>query len=406
MASTSRINLAGQVWYGKRLQCQLARRFRLPDEKRIGAAPGLAADADVDSDFEITCITAQSGLPEWRGAWRRLLADSLSPEKIYQTPEFFRFLVDTRTAGADQFELFLITQRGQDKVVGIVPVRIVTIALEFGVVAWQARVVRILGSVPLMPAAAALLHQLCAHLLRTFPACAAVSMPAFPSEMQAPLYGDRRHRALLLHGWRACHTIALPDDWPAYLGQLSASKRHKLERQYRLLEQASGPLQLERVDRSVAVKALVEGVRALAPHGDPARDYRVLAANRLLLSYVLRSDDEVIAVIVGSRYGDTWHVQQILSAPAWRHLAPGAVVLHAALQDVITHFALTSADLGFARPGHQFGATHTLHTRAHVLIARRGGWRTSLLGAFVRFDGARAACASRIKPFMRRLLRR
>jgi CelD/BcsL family acetyltransferase involved in cellulose biosynthesis len=420
MKSIPRLALVGPAPERHGAPRALLARLR-PRAEKVGGATLAKGDAanrgvvesapvvDVGNDFVITCITAESALPHWRGAWRRLLAESLSPEKIYQTPEFFRFLVDTRTAGADQFELFLITHRVHDKVVGIVPVRISSIALDIGPATWQPRVVRILGSVPLMPADAALMQHLCTYLLRAFPDCAAVSMQAFPIEMQAQVQGGRRHRTLVLHGWRDCHTIPLPDAWPAYTARLSAKKRYNLTRQYRLLEQATGPLQLERIDRACAVKLLSEGVGALAPQGDPARkaarDYRVLAANRLLLSYVLRSADDIVAVIVGSRYGDTWHVYQILYAPAYHHLSAGTVALHTALQDVVTHFAFTSADLGFGSPRERFASTHALKTRAHVLIARRGSWRAHLLGAFIRFDHARTVCASRIKPLLRRISR-
>lgn len=415
MKLTSRIALAGPGWAETSGQRDVAARLRLHEESmgrpaavtgsRVDVATGAGQDG---SAFAITCITAEFGLPHWTGAWRRLLAESRSPEKIYQTPEFFRFLVDSQTSASDQFELFLIKHRVQDTIVGIVPVRISTIALDVGVATWQPRVIRLLGSVPLMPGDAALMHQLFAHLLRAFPDCAALSMQAFPVEMQVLLDGDRRHRAIVLHGWRDCHTIPLPEDLPSYMGKMSAKKRYNLGRQYRLLEQATGALELVRIDRSATVKDLVAGVMALAPDGDraltAARDYRVLAANRLLLSYVLRSRDEVVAVIAGSRYGDTWHVHQIMYAPQYRHLSAGTVALHTALQDVITNFAFTTADLGFGTPRDRFASTHVLQARAHVLIARRHTWSALLLGAFVRVDTVRAACASRVKTLLRHRL--
>ncbi len=415
MKLTSRVALAAPGWDGNSGQRNVAARLRLREEtidqtvsvagRRARVEPGVV---DEGSAVEITCITAEFGLPQWTGAWRRLLAESHSPEKIYQTPEFFRFLVDSHTTSSDQFELFLLKHRVQDRIIGIVPVRISSVDLDFSATTWQPRIIRVLGSVPLMPLDAALLHQLCAHFLRVFPDCAAVSMQAFPREMQALLDADRRHRPFVLHGWRACHTIPLPEDVPAYMGKMSAKKRYNLNRQYRILEQATGPLTLVRIDRSAAVKDLVDGVIALAPDGDrartAARDYRVLAANRLLLSYVLRSAHEVVAVIAGSRYGDTWHVHQIMYAPQYRHLSAGTVALHTALQDVITHFAFTTADLGFGAPRDRFASTHVLKIRAHVLVARRASFAAWLLGAFVRIDTARAACASRIKPRLRQLL--
>jgi CelD/BcsL family acetyltransferase involved in cellulose biosynthesis len=415
MKLSSRVALAGPGWDGNSGQRNVAARLRVhegtlrtPATTPItGHYPPQDVGAGGGSAFAITCITAEFGLPRWTGEWRRLLTESRSPEKIYQTPEFFRFLVDSQTTASDQFELFVVRHRVQDKIVGIVPVRISTVALDFSVATWQPRVVRLLGSVPLLPDDAALLHQLFAHLLRAFPECAAVSMQAFPRELQGLPGADRRHQPFVMHGWRACHTIPLPADLPSYMGKMSAKKRYNLGRQYRLLEQATGPLTLVRIDRSAAVKDLVEGVLALAPDGDrartAARDYRVLAANRLLLSYVLRSRDEVVAVIAGSRYGDTWHVHQIMYAPHYRRLSAGTVALHTALQDVITSFAFTTADLGFGTPRDRFASTHVLQARAHVLVGRRGAWSALLLGAFVRLDAVRTACAGKIKPLIRNL---
>ena len=418
MKTLSRVAWAGIARPGTSGQRDVAARVRVRDRKIRDVVPAPVHTDPLargtDSFFEISCITAEFGLPHWNGEWRRLLLASQSPEKIYQTPEYFRFLSDSQTSDSDRFELYAITQRTDGKVVGMVPVRISGIRLDvkagtLNLFAFAPRIVRILVSVPLMPDEPALLHQLFAYLLHSFPACSAVAMQAFPQALQERLAGDSRHVPLVVHGWRACHTIPLPDDLPTYLAKMSAKERYNLARQYRLLEQATGPLQLQRIDRSVNVKDLMAGVTALAPGDAPvysgARDYRVLAANRLLLSYVLRSAGEVVAVIAGSRYGDTWHVHQIMYAPQYRYLSAGTVALHTALQDVITHFAFTTADLGFGTPRQRFTSTHVLQTRAHVLVARRGAWTARLLAAFVRIDAVHAACATVVKPLARRMAR-
>lgn len=297
----------------------------------------------------------------------------------------------------------------------MVPVRLSCIALDAkcgraALFTLRCRVVRILGSVPLAPDDPALLHQLFAHLMHAFPDCAAVSMQAFPRERQACLGRDPRHRCAIVHGWRACHAIALPATLPVYLAGLSAKKRYNLARQYRLLEQAAGILELKRIERGADVGELVDGIAAIvrgggAPGSGRAADYPVLAAHRLLLSYVLKSGDDVVAVIAGSSYGDTWHVHQIHYAPRLRQFSAGAVALQCALQDVIAHFAFTSADFGFGEPRHRFASTHVLEERAHVLVTRRGSAARWLLAAFVRYDDAHAACVRLVRS-LRSLLQR
>jgi hypothetical protein len=419
MKTLPRLAWAGPARQNSGAQRDVAERFRVREEKiHTAKQPALRiprAVAPAGQAWDITCITEEFGLPHWTGEWRRLLLTSRSPEKIYQTPEFFRFLYDSQTSSSDRFELFAIRDRSLDRIVGMVPVRISRVTFDFQVggltlLAYAPCIVRLLGSVALAPDDAALLHQLYAHLLRSFPGCAAVSMQALPVEAAVDLDRERRHVPFVVHGWRPCHTVPLPEDLPAYLAKLSGKKRYNLNRQYRVLEAATGPLTLVRIDRSTQVRELVDGIAALTP-GDlrsnmGARDYRVLAANRLLLSYVLRSAGEVVAVVTGSRYGDTWHVHQILYAQAYRHLSAGSIAMHAALQDVIAHFAFTSADFGFGTPRHQFASTHALKTRAHVLVARRGAFSTLMLRAYVRVDAFNAACARVLKPLARRLATR
>src|SRR6516225_2157698 len=54
--------------------------------------------------------------------WRSYLDQSGSAEKIYQAPEYFSFLMETRDAG-DEPELFMLSRAGDNQPVGIVPVR-------------------------------------------------------------------------------------------------------------------------------------------------------------------------------------------------------------------------------------------------------------------------------------------
>lgn len=383
-----------------------------PAAGRAVGAVGAAIAADPAAAYDIACITSEFGLPHWTGEWRRLLADGGSPEKIYQTPEFFRFMADTRSAASDRFELYVVKHRALGRVVGMIPVRISTVPLcaQLGPVClarMQPRVIRILGSVALLPDHPAVTQQLFAYLLRTFPDCAAISMQAFPHERAAHLHGDRRHAAAIVHGWRACHTIPLPAAWPDYLAKMSAKQRYNLARQYRLLERVTGPLELQRIDRSVNVKELIAAMDALSVdgaliEGGAARDYRVLAANRLLLAYVLKSGDDIVAVILGSRYGDTWHVHQIRYAPRYRYLSAGAVAMHAALEDVITHFAFATADLGFGKPRYRYASTHALQTRAHVLVTRARSLAAVAIAGWVAYDNAHAAAVDWARSLMRR----
>jgi hypothetical protein len=170
-----------------------------------------------NSDYEISCITRNYNSPQWMIQWRRMLSESQSPEKIYQSPEFFEFLCKSQTATSDKIKLFIVTRRSNGCVVGVVPVRMSSQALDFKIGTYsiltpRLRVVCILGSVPILAEEDGLTQSLVNNLLRTFPDCVAVSMQAYPVELKHRIYNQQGLSIFTLNGWRECHTIPLPEN--------------------------------------------------------------------------------------------------------------------------------------------------------------------------------------------------
>ncbi len=326
--------------------------------------------------------------PSLLATWRSLLGDSESAEKIYQSPEFLQFL--GQSPDGDRFALYSVTRRNDASIIGLVPVRIGHETLDLAIGPMSAlsprmKVIRILGSVALMPQAGAMVEQVIAQLFVHFPDAAAVSMQAVPAESNwwrviapgaaASGVPAPATRTYVLNDWRDCHTMGLPASFDEYLKQFSAKKRYNLNRQVKQLEKEAGELSVRRVTGVDGVPVLYATALALATpaqrHGLLAEhEYAALAANGLLLSYVITCAGVPCGAVIGSLSCGVWHVYKILWAAPYAALSIGTSVLHVSIKDAMSDLALASIDLGYGSPNRDFASSHQLKKRAHVLVYR------------------------------------
>src|SRR4051794_18644753 len=93
---------------------------------------GLHANtAPVSERFEFEVATAYHDRPDLLLVWRRMLDGGTGAEKLYQTPEFFTSLRDNVQEQGLRHELFLVRRSVDFAIVGIVPVRIIELDLDF-----------------------------------------------------------------------------------------------------------------------------------------------------------------------------------------------------------------------------------------------------------------------------------
>jgi hypothetical protein len=363
--------------------------------------------------FSIVLAKERSQSPSFQMLWRQMLLQSESCEKIYQSPEFFRYLADAAGLDGGPFEVFAVERTSDGKLVGIIPVRLVTQAIEFRigsriVCAPELFAVQLLGSAPMLSPEPDLMRKLMHHLLDYFPQARLISMQA----LSRPLYENyqRSHRlpSYVLNGWRACHTIPLPDNFEQYLHKFSAKKRYNLSRQVRLLAKEAGPVQVERIEQANQVARMFDAIAALVPpavyeaYPEPGR-FQWLAEHGLLHSYLIRAGDEPVAVVIGTHAVEVWHVHNIFSSRKYAHLSVGTSAVHLALEDVITHCALREADFGYGSPNQDFRSTHVLKTRGHVLLYRRFGAVGLLLAVHRLYDRTHSALVNWLKPLKKNL---
>ncbi|MES2351203.1 MAG: GNAT family N-acetyltransferase [Pseudomonadota bacterium] len=334
-------------------------------------------------DFVVTLATERAADPAFCFLWQALVAGSASPQKIYQGPAYFKFLQETQAPGA-QLELLTIQRLSDAALVGVVPVRICPQQLHFklgplNLHTVPVEMVNLLGSIPAVPGGSMVAGYLATQMLSLFPRAHAIFMQAVPlasahwRDLNAIVPGGGTLATALMSPWRDCHTMPLPTSYAHYLDNFSAKKRYNLKRQLRQLAEQVGPLALERIERP----AQVAGMRAcldalLGPEEMKATlsegSYLALARQGLLLCYVLRAGDQVMAVILGTRSPDTVHVHNIFVEKKHLALSVGTSAMQLAIQDLIGLGGLSSIDFGYGSPQQEFRSSHVLETRAQVLL--------------------------------------
>lgn len=306
--------------------------------------------------------------------WHALLASSNSPERIYQTPAYFTHALSSGMAGA---ELFTVSECDSARLVGIVPVLERVHSLDFHagarrLASLSVPSVVLLGSVPLLPADAALWRQLCRFLLKRYPHCQAVSLTALPGPpLPSAVPATLRH---VPHGWRDCHQVPLQADYAALLAKLGSKRRYNLKRQLRLLEEQRGQLALHAITQPAQLPTLSAALAALAEPQQRRQwlsdaSLLSLAERGLLLCYVLECGEQPAALILALTDGSVLHVNNILHDPALAQLSAGTAIQFMAMEDACQR-GLRALDFGYGSPAHSYQSTNVTQRRGHVLILR------------------------------------
>ena len=348
--------------------------------------------------YELNVATAYHDRPDILEAWLRMLAAATGPETLYQSPQFFNYLIDMAQGRDADYELFVVRRNIDYAIVGFVPVRTIGCELDFrhGPVSLFKKTVRacqILGSVPLLdPAEEGLADFVMQQLLERYAKCEVLYLQAVPEEAGAALPRDAGISTYVLNGWRACHTQPLPESVDAYLKQFSSKKRYNLSRQVRLLTEAAGALQVLRIEQPEQVTALLDAMVAIDPSCAAQRDaeqtrLECLARHGLLLSYVIRCGETDVAIVLGSQSSSVWHVHRISCQKNYMHLSVGMSAIHLALQDVLANFSFEHVDYGYGMPNAEFRSTHVLKSRGHILLHRARSGTALLLKLHGMYNG-------------------
>lgn len=333
--------------------------------------------------YTLTLATERAQDPTFCILWQALVAASDSPQKIYQTPAFFKFAQDACQPG-ERLELLTVTRASDGALVGVVPMRISQQDLDFRfgpLMLHRAplEMVNLLGSIPAVPAGAALAHQLASTMLALFPDVKAVMMPSLPqdsahwNDLNAPPEGGSSLATAHMGPWRECHRLPLPQRFEQYLDQFSAKKRYNLNRQIRQLTEQAGPLALERIERPEQVAGMMRALEVLVPPAhlkllSSETTLQALAARHLLLSHVLRAGDQVLAIMLGTHASGTLHVHNIFVDKKYLALSVGTSAMHLAIKDLVDMGGLNAIDFGYGSPNNDFRSSQVRQTRSQMLV--------------------------------------
>jgi hypothetical protein len=350
-------------------------------------------------NYSIECVTHRYRQEEVLTAWRALLANHVDcPERIYQTPEYFDYLMAT-SDGVDRPEVYIVRSQSEGQIVGVIPVRGRRHPLDFRLrehllAQPKLRVIAVLGSVALLPAGEQLFEAVMDYLLQQFPEASAISFSALP-------IGDRSDRTTYIppvlyekyglyvfNGWRECHTIPLPSSFDEYLRQFSSKKRYNLGRQVRLLREFAGNIYLRRISSPSDIPALMGACAIFSPKLQMLSEdkYIALAERDLLLSYVLYAGDQVCSLILGTRSSFNWHIHNVFYLSTIQHLSVGTTTLHLSIEDVLKQDQFISIDLGYGSPVHSYQSSNKTVVRGHVLLLRKT-FRNNFLCGLHNFFG-------------------
>ena len=335
------------------------------------------------SKYSVELATDRRQDASFLASWNEFLKDSESEDKIYQTPEFFNFLLRTSN-GKDRMEIYSISSREDGKLVGMVPVRIRSDAFVFQIgtkklASRQMRVIGLLGSMPMAPAEPDLAAQIVDYLFQQFHECQALCLSALPAasvfwnSLRKSSAMSENFRTCIIDEWRECHTIPLFSSFELYLRQFSTKKRYNLNRQIRLLREHGGSLSLHRIRTAAEVHRLTSAIQQLLPADGRGiflseEKCKALADLNLLHCYVLECGQAPAAFIFGTCSRQVLHIHNIMYSSTLPEFSIGTTILHLAIEDLCTAFNFSSIDLGYGVPGHTYQSSNVKRERAYVLI--------------------------------------
>jgi CelD/BcsL family acetyltransferase involved in cellulose biosynthesis len=325
-------------------------------------------------------------VPEVRSAWTRLIDQGSEVGRLEGSPEFLDHLRSTQ----DPSRLYLaIVRDSGGSICGIIPFSIATSILYLSISRFVLPALRILGSVPLLPANSVVHDLLFTVLAEEFGGCQVISMSSVPTE--GYLWNHVRESKLLnknfipyvMYGVRSCHIIPIPSSAEAYFASFSAKRRYNIKRQRRILgEHFAGQLHLRCFESPNEMREFTKLIRPNGEFGGlrrwgregilriNLREAESLAERGLLLNYLLLGDGRPCAAIVGLKYQGVYHVNRIPRDRSLDQFSPGTTVIDMVIEHLIKNSDIRKIDMGFGSPAYPHSATNLIEPRASVLLFR------------------------------------
>ncbi len=229
-----------------------------------------------------------------------------------------------------------------------------------------------------------------ATLYQEFSGCQAISMASVPTSsflwnyVRESKFLNGNFVSYVMHGVRMCHIIPLPATVEAYFANFSAKRRYNMKRQTRILrDHLGGQLELRTIDSPHQIGELFN---TIAPKGEFAglrcwgqsraltidcREAESLAAQGLLLIYVLVGGGRPCAALLGLKYQGVYYMESIPRDRSLDRFSPGSTAVYVAMEELIRNTSIRRVDMGFGSPTYPHSATNATEPRARLLLFRK-----------------------------------
>jgi hypothetical protein len=354
--------------------------------------------------YEITVWKDDHRSPLLRRPWESFASSRESLAAIYQSPKYFDYLQGGNEDG--HFDVLTVKNRLTDAIVGIVPIKRWAYRLPFvfrarAFVEIGRRSIGILGSEPMIPENPGAFDELFLTFAQRYPESQVVYMDAVPAtsylwhHLQTSQTIRRLYHILVVDGgFREWHSVPLPDSMDEYYKKLTRKKRYNLMRQERLLQNHSGHhLHLMPINTENDLRYLFEAMEILPTKNTFNFDFRKddyvrLSRNDLLRCYVLKSGDNIIALLLGMKAGKIYKIQRFFHDPTLERFSPGTTLWQLVLKDLINRREFTSVDLGYGFPAYRHSSTNVIERKGRILLFRRSIANRCLIFAYSSYSTA------------------
>jgi CelD/BcsL family acetyltransferase involved in cellulose biosynthesis len=356
-----------------------------------------------DESYEVSLWRNDFESSLLRQPWELLSRQRESVTAFYQSPRYFDYLQDSEPES--RFDIMTVNRGGTGTVVGVVPLKVWTYRLRFALLSRTfidvgLKSTGIIGSEPMLPEDPAAFDSLFLSLVRRYPESQIFYMDAVPATSYlwrhlrtSPAIRRHFHR-LVLDGFRESHSVPVPTSVDAYQKTLSRKKRYNLKRQERLLEAHCGqPLRMLVITEEKDLRELFDAIKQLP--ATKKRDfvfreaaYMHLSRYEFLHCYILKSGDDVLAVLLGIKAGKTLKTTGVFHDLSLDRYSPGTTLWHRALTHLIGFGEFTQVDFGCGFPAYRHRSTNIIEQKGQVLLFRRSIVNRCLVLAYSCFSSA------------------
>ena len=241
----------------------------------------------------------------------------------------------------------------------------------------------LLGTEPLAPQHPDALDSLFNLISERYPDSQLINMDAVPADSYLWKYITssqaikNNYDVHVLHGFRDCHSVDIPNSIEDYYGRLPKKRRYNYLRQEKLLrQQVGGILELILVDTESKITELFKAMDCLSvpkPYNSKSNKSKLVAAAKhgFLYCFILKSESKIIGLTLGTKSKKILRMHRFFHDKSLEKFSPGTTLWQMVLRNLICEAAFINVDMGYGTPAYRHHATNVVRQKGNVLLLRR-----------------------------------